>query len=88
LAEEKGAQESRIAEKKAYKQRQCRFCADKSLRIDYKDYELLRSFLSERGKIRAKRVTGLCAKHQRKVANEIKKARFLALLPYTVQIYR
>lgn len=75
-------------EKKTIKQKHCRFCADKNLKIDYKDYNLLRNFLSERGKIRARRVTGLCAKHQRKLANEIKKARFLALLPYMVYIYR
>lgn len=60
----------------------CIFCADKSA-IDYKDIMLLRKFVSERGKIEPRRRTGVCAKHQRKLALAIKRARFLALLPYT-----
>ncbi len=77
-----------MTDKKGLKQKYCRFCADKSLKIDYKDYNFLRNFMSERGKIRARRVTGVCAKHQRRLANEIKRARFLALLPYNVYVYR
>jgi small subunit ribosomal protein S18 len=60
----------------------CIFCADKTV-IDYKDISLLRKFVSERGKIEPRRRTGVCAKHQRKLALAIKRARFLALLPYT-----
>ena len=60
----------------------CPFCADKSV-IDYKDISKLRKFVSERGKIEPRRRTGVCAKHQRSLAQAIKRARFLALLPYT-----
>jgi small subunit ribosomal protein S18 len=60
----------------------CIFCVDKSA-IDYKDIVQLRKFVSERGKIEPRRRTGVCAKHQRKLALAIKRARFLALLPYT-----
>lgn len=60
----------------------CPFCADKSV-IDYKDISKLRKFVSERGKIEPRRRTGVCAKHQRSLALAIKRARFLAMLPYT-----
>ncbi|HEY59609.1 MAG TPA: 30S ribosomal protein S18 [Anaerolineae bacterium] len=60
----------------------CRFCADKSLLIDYKNSDLLKKFIYESGKIRPRRQTGTCAKHQRIIAREIKRARHLALLPF------
>jgi len=60
----------------------CRFCADKTRVIDYKDIKLLESFIKERGKIVSSRYTGNCAKHQRRLAGEIKKARFISLMPY------
>ena len=60
----------------------CTFCVNKSV-IDYKDITMLRKFVSERGKIEPRRRTGVCAKHQRKLAVALKRARFLALLPYT-----
>jgi small subunit ribosomal protein S18 len=62
----------------------CRFCADKNARIDYKDQGQLKYFLTERGKIIPRRISGNCAKHQREVATAIKRARVLALLPYSV----
>jgi small subunit ribosomal protein S18 len=61
----------------------CIFCKDRTDWVDYKDVNLLRRFMSDRGKIRARRVTGNCAQHQRDVAVAIKTARELALLPYT-----
>ena len=61
----------------------CSFCVDKVEDIDYKDIARLRRFLSERAKILPRRVTGCCAHHQRKLTIAIKKARHLALLPYT-----
>jgi len=61
----------------------CRFCADKELEIDYKDSKTLRIFLTERSKIIPRRISGNCAKHQRKLTTEIKRSRHLALLPYT-----
>ncbi|MFH1624985.1 MAG: 30S ribosomal protein S18 [Pseudomonadota bacterium] len=61
----------------------CRFCADSALTIDYKDYSTLRNFTTERGKIIPRRISGTCAKHQRKVMRAIKRARNIALLPFT-----
>ena len=61
----------------------CRFCADKSMLIDYKDSRSLGNFLSERGKIIPSRITGNCARHQRQLTLAIKRARTVALLPYT-----
>jgi len=61
----------------------CKFCADKSLTIDHKDPDLLKQFVTERYKIVPARVTGVCAKHQRSLTMGIKRARVLALLPYT-----
>lgn len=60
----------------------CAFCADKIEKIDYKDVPRLRRYLSERGKIVPRRVTGTCARHQRQLTTAIKRARHLALLPY------
>ena len=61
----------------------CQFCADKHLAIDYKQADILRRFVTEEGKIRPRRQTGTCAKHQRILAGVIKRARHIALLPYT-----
>ncbi len=61
----------------------CAFCADRVSSIDYKDVPRLRRYLSERGKIVPRRVTGTCARHQRELTIAIKRARHLALLPYT-----
>jgi small subunit ribosomal protein S18 len=63
----------------------CVFCKDKVDYIDFKDVTLLRRFVSDRGKIRARRVTGNCAQHQRDVAIAVKNAREMALLPYTAR---
>jgi small subunit ribosomal protein S18 len=65
------------------KPRVCQFCADKSIIIDYKNVSLLSSYVNREGKIRPRRQTGTCAKHQRKVALEVKKARHMALLPFS-----
>lgn len=65
------------------KKRICRYCADAKLTIDYKDARVLRSFLTERGKILPRRMSGACAKHQRGIAIAIKRARNLAILPFT-----
>ncbi len=61
----------------------CTFCVDKVAYIDYKDVNKLRKFTSERSKILPRRVTGTCAKHQRELTTAIKRARYVALLPYT-----
>src|SRR6266568_4865260 len=62
----------------------CRFCADKALKVDYKDQGQMKYFLTDRGKIIPRRISGNCALHQRQVATAIKRARMLAILPYTV----
>ena len=61
----------------------CQFCADKNLKIDYKNSEMLRRMVTEEGKIRPRRQTGTCALHQRELATAIKRARHIALLPFT-----
>lgn len=62
----------------------CTFCVDKIQHIDYKDIARLRRFTSERGKILPRRMSGTCAKHQRQLSTAIKRARQIALLPYTM----
>lgn len=62
----------------------CRFCADKDSRIDFKDARGLGNYLTERGKIIPSRITGTCSRHQRALTTAIKRARTVALLPYTV----
>ena len=61
----------------------CSFCMEKTSKIDYKNYDMLRRYLTERAKIRPRRQTGTCARHQRALARAIKRARHLALLPFT-----
>ena len=63
----------------------CGFCVDKVENIDYKDIARLRRYMSERGKILPRRITGNCAKHQRALTVAVKRARHVALLPYTVE---
>lgn len=67
------------------KRKSCRFCADKNIVLDYKEIKLLRNFVTERGKIIPRRISGNCAKHQRALTGAIKRARNIALLPFTVQ---
>ena len=62
----------------------CQFCVEKVQHIDYKDINRLRRFVNERGKILPRRMSGNCAKHQRQLSEAIKRARAIALLPYTV----
>jgi len=64
------------------KRKVCAYCADKNLVIDYKQVDKLKKYVSEKGKILPRRVTGLCAKHQRVLASAIKRARLVDLLPF------
>ena len=66
----------------------CQFCSDKNLVIDYKNVELMSRFINETGKIRPRRQTGTCAKHQRELARAIKRARHIALLPFAGEVLR
>ena len=74
-------------EKRPMPTKPCRFCMDK-LVIDYKDSSFLSRFVTERGKITPRRITGTCAWHQRRLQRAIKRARFIALLPYVREYYR
>jgi small subunit ribosomal protein S18 len=65
-----------------HRRKVCRFCADSSIVMDYKDAKALRYFITERGKIIPRRISGTCAKHQRALTRTIKRARTIALLPY------
>lgn len=66
------------------RKRVCAFCADKATHIDHKDLNKLKRFVSERGKILPRRITGNCAKHQRALTVAVKRARHIALMPYTL----
>lgn len=68
-----------------FKRKSCRFCADKVVSIDYKDSNRLRNFVTERGKIVPRRISGNCARHQRMLTSAIKRARNIALLPFVNQ---
>ena len=70
------------------KAKKCQFCADSSLSVDYKSASQLKRFISDRGKILARRHTGNCARHQRMIANHVKRARFMGLLNYTADQVR
>ena len=67
------------------KKRVCQFCVDKTTSIDYKEIPKLRKYVSERGKILPRRVTGNCAKHQRAMTMNVKRARHMALMVYTAE---
>lgn len=67
------------------KRKVCTFCADHVEKIDYKDVAKLKKYVSERGKILPRRITGTCAKHQRELTVAIKRARAIALLPFTAE---
>jgi small subunit ribosomal protein S18 len=83
MAEERnyrgGKQERRFFSRPKF----CQFCSDKELKIDYKKVDLLKRFITDDGKIRPRRQTGTCARHQRELASAIKRARHIALLPFT-----
>ena len=64
------------------RRKSCQYCRDKVEFVDYKDINLLRKFVSDRGKIRSRRITGACRRHQSQIARAVKRARELALLPY------
>ncbi|HEX9453685.1 MAG TPA: 30S ribosomal protein S18 [Candidatus Binatia bacterium] len=66
-----------------FRRKVCRFCADKTLKIDYKDLRTITQFVTERGKMTPSRITGNCARHQRLLTTAVKRARSVALLPFT-----
>ena len=68
------------------KRKVCQFCADKTLKIDYKDVEALKKYTTERGKILPRRITGTCSMHQRHITRAIKQARTVALMPFDADL--
>ena len=85
-----GQSEERRPSRRPFRRRRkrCAFCADHSIKIEYKDAGQLKNYVTDRGKILPRRSTGTCARHQRRVTLAIKRARHLALLPFTVERYR
>lgn len=73
------------AKKRVFFKKKCKFCLDKTEKIDYKDIARLKKFVTEKGKILPRRATGNCARHQRSTALAVKRARFIALLPYLAE---
>jgi small subunit ribosomal protein S18 len=71
-----------VKRKRFQKRKSCKFCEDKVVAIDYKDVKLLKMYVSERGKIIPRRITGNCAGHQRSLTTSIKRARNIALIPF------
>ena len=67
------------------RRKSCQYCRDKIDHVDYKDVATLRKFISDRGKIRSRRITGACSRHQNQIATAVKRARELALLPYVAE---
>ena len=84
MSEERGERRPRPRGGRRPRRKECSFCVDKIEYIDYKDINRLRRFVNERGKILPRRMSGNCAKHQRQLSEAIKRARAIALLPYTV----
>lgn len=75
-------------EKRPMRKKKCKFCFDRVTHIDYKDERRIRRFMTDRGKITPRRITGTCAKHQRMLAMAVKRARLIALVPYVREYYR
>ena len=67
---------------KKQRKKVCPLCSDKNFVLDYKNFDVMKKFVNDKGKILPRRVTGTCAKHQRRVAEEVKRARHMAIMPY------
>jgi len=78
----KKKRQARRPKREFFRKKTCAFCAEKAQTVDYKDVSKLNRFVSERGKIIPRRASGVCAKHQRRLVEAIKRARFIALLPF------
>ena len=87
-SEGKGGREGRegrdVKKRPVGRRKQCKFCADEAIKIDYKDASLLKYFITDRGKLVPRRLTGNCAKHQRAIAVSVNRARMIALMPLGV----
>ncbi len=74
----------KVQRRRFFKKKLCKFCTDSNISISYKEINMLRGFVTERGKIIPRRISGTCAKHQRQLSSAIKRARVVSLLPFTV----
>ena len=81
---ERGDRGDRDKKRSLGRRKQCKFCGDDGLKIDYKDQALLKYFITDRGKLVPRRISGNCAKHQREIATAIRRARMIALMPFAV----
>lgn len=88
MARKSSKETSKKKKKKVPKKKLCYFCTEHLVAIDYKDEDLLRRFMTERGKISPRRNTGTCAKHQRLLATSVKRARHVAMVPFVKEYYR
>lgn len=79
---ERESSTKRAGQARAFKRKSCHFCKDKIEEVDYKNVDQLRRYMSDRGRIRNRRMSGACRRHQRQIAVAIKRAREMALLPY------
>ena len=84
---ERGSTERRHERRFMHRRKVCRFCTDSNMKIEYKDPGSLRHFISEKGKIIPRRITGNCSNHQRDLTLAVKRARAIALLPFVVSEY-
>jgi small subunit ribosomal protein S18 len=75
-------------ERRPVRRKKCKFCLDRVEHIDYKDERRLRRFMTDRGKITPRRITGTCAKHQRMLSAAVRRARIVALVPFVREYYR
>jgi len=82
---ERGGDRSSFQRPNRFRRKSCRFCHDEKIKIEYKNPDMLEKFITDRGKILPRRITGTCARHQRALSTEIKRARILALLPFVLQ---
>ncbi len=87
-AKRKSNKKDKVEYVRRQKRRYCRFCKSKVDYIDYKDISTIKRYVSDKGKIRPRRVTGACTQHQKDLATAIKRAREMALLPYVVRLPR
>jgi len=75
-------------DRRPVRRKKCKFCLDRTTHVDYKEERKLRRFMTDRGKITPRRITGTCARHQRMLAAAIKRARSIALVPFVREYYR
>jgi small subunit ribosomal protein S18 len=82
--EGKGERGDRDKKRPVGRRKMCKFCADETIKIDYKDASLLKYFITDRGKLVPRRLTGNCAKHQREISTGVNRARMIAIMPFAV----